>query len=1135
MEMGGSSNALDVSAPTHEMKFMQASNINVSNFVSVKLSGHSNYKIWKAQIICLVESQQLLHIISDEHPFPVDKGVHLIFLYDRLVKGWIFGSVNQKVLEDLVDSDTAREVWVKLEYLFNSPISDEEGVPSNVLDVSTRTEELRYMLASTVDVSYFVSMKLSFDDYDDESYNVWKNDMLCLIESHDLLHIIHEKARFPWDRGDPMTHTYDKLVRGWILSSLDNSVLEVFQVYRSVQLLWRNLDVKHARQDKAGDDLIYRQASNINISEFVSVWLNSRNYHTWKVQMLRLIESQDLLHVIQSGILRPTSQCEKLVKGWICRAASRMRDELQEDCSSAREIWENLETRFRDDDSPNPYDVSVPEQDLKYIEASKVNVSNFVSVKLSGCNNYKIWKVRMLGLIESQGLFRITKNGNRITKKYDSLVKSWIFSAMNEQVLQDFYDLPNVPDIWSKLESTFGKPPLRSIRYGGGFLDFRFMKDSDGDIPEIDNTVIIRRQRLYEAAVDGCWWKAKSILKIHRNAATEAIIPNGNTILHVAVELGHNYLAEKLLEFLKDGEVIEKENLKGLTALHVAARVGNTDAVQLLVQKRKELLEIQHSDEERELLRIAFKYGKPSTCAYLLRCAPPSDTSTFTDLHQQYALRTAIITKQYDLAETLLNKFPDCALDDENVLMALTITFPTDLSFMESFIYPSFQNVWHSTVMEISLLFHSNFLDRCVDSTEIFNNMCCNCLGKNSMILLVPIVTLYPIYKLICLFILMLHLTFSMLYFLVWKFLAVTVRPIKNIEKKKNEYKEAKKILSLICDQMGSIHDGYRSSLIEAVLQGTYEVVDEILFKSPHTINCENDEGYNIVQLAIINRSEKVYNLIYHIIEHTDSYKEKKDSFDNTLVHLAGKLAPSFVLERTTGAALQLQRELLWFEEVKKLFLPFELRNLNKYNETPTMVFTKEHLDLMKQGETWMKTTAESCSITTALIVTVVFAAAITVPGGSNQESGIPLFKERTAFTIFAVSNAFSLFTSATALLLFLSILTARFSEKDFLVSLPRRLIFGLLMLFISTTAMMVAFGAILVLVFCDQRPWMLAPICAFACLPISVIVTIKLPLLVDVIRSTYSPIFGKQSYLESCKTNRKNTIFMAYEDFALE
>ncbi|XP_076901202.1 uncharacterized protein LOC143555550 isoform X2 [Bidens hawaiensis] len=320
---------------------------------------------------------------------------------------------------------------------------------------------------------------------------------------------------------------------------------------------------------------------------------------------------------------------------------------------------------------------------------------------------------------------------------------------------------------------------------------------------------------------------------------------------------------------------------------------------------------------------------------------------------------------------------------------------------------------------------------------------------------------------------------------------------------------------------MGTSNKSFRNSIIEAVRQDKYEVVDEILFKSPSAFNCKNEQGYNIIQLAVINRSEKVYNLIYHI---TESYREIEDSSRNNLVHLVGRLAPSFVLDRTTGAALQLQRELLWRE---KLMLPLLLLQENDNKETPSMVFTREHQDLLKQGEGWMKQTAESCSITAALIVTVVFAAAITVPGGSDQQYGIPVLKKEFAFTVFAVSNALSLFTATTALLLFLSILTTRFSERDFRVSLPRRLIFGLLMLFLSTTAMIVAFCAILFLVFCDQRPWMLAPICVLACLPISVIVTIKLPLLVDLIRSTYVPIFGKQSYLEFCKINRGNTIFM--------
>ncbi|KAF5812970.1 putative PGG domain-containing protein [Helianthus annuus] len=447
---------------------------------------------------------------------------------------------------------------------------------------------------------------------------------------------------------------------------------------------------------------------------------------------------------------------------------------------------------------------------------------------------------------------------------------------------------------------------------------------------------------------------------------------------------------------------------------------------------------------------------------------------------------------------------------------------------MESFIYPSFHNVCQKTIVKCSLLFHGNFLDKCVDDilqvVRICNNTSYGLLGKNFTILLVPIATLYPIYQLICLLLLMLRLTFSVMYFLLWKLLAVT----EYREKKKKEYKEAKKILNLVCNQMGTSNDGYSNSLFEAVRQDMYEIVDEILFISPTTINCKDEDGYNVIQSA----SEKVYNLIYHIIERKESYREINDSSENTLVHLAGRLAPSFVLERTAGAALQLQRELLWREEVEKLMLPLQLREKNMYKETPAMVFTREHQDLTKEGDNWMKTTAESCSITAALIVTVVYAAAITVPGGNNQESGLPMYKNDIAFTVFALSNAFSMFTAATSLLLFLSILTARFSEKDFLVSLPRRLIFGLLTLFLSTTAMMVAFGAILFIVFCDQKPWMLAPICAFACLPISVIVTIKLPLLVDLIQSTYSPIFGKHSYLESCKVSRKTQYLWIQREF---
>ncbi|KAJ0731966.1 putative PGG domain, ankyrin repeat-containing domain superfamily [Helianthus annuus] len=321
----------------------------------------------------------------------------------------------------------------------------------------------------------------------------------------------------------------------------------------------------------------------------------------------------------------------------------------------------------------------------------------------------------------------------------------------------------------------------------------------------------------------------------------------------------------------------------------------------------------------------------------------------------------------------------------------------------------------------------------------------------------------------------------------------------------------AREILHHVCYEIARLgnsgNDLYTRPILEAACQNAYEVVHSILFHSRKE-DITNKSGYDIIHLAIINRSEKIYNLIYDGTR-KNRYRLYKDSYENNILHLAGRLAPSTVLNQRTGAALQLQRELQWREEVKKFVFPTYITQENIFKETPNMVFTMAHKDLVKEGEQWMKTTAESCSITAALIITIVFAAAITVPGGNNQEKGTPLFKKESAFIIFAISDAISLFASSTALLVFLSILTARFAENDFLVSLPRRLFIGLFALLLSTTSMMIAFSATLFLVFCDKKLWMLVPISGLAFIPIASFVTLQFPLMVDLFKSTYLPIFG--------------------------
>ncbi|KAJ0080960.1 hypothetical protein Patl1_12165 [Pistacia atlantica] len=236
------------------------------------------------------------------------------------------------------------------------------------------------------------------------------------------------------------------------------------------------------------------------------------------------------------------------------------------------------------------------------------------------------------------------------------------------------------------------------------------------------------------------------------------------------------------------------------------------------------------------------------------------------------------------------------------------------------------------------------------------------------------------------------------------------------------------------------------------------------------------------------------------------------NDFGNNILHFAGKLAPPYQLSRIPGAALQMQRELQWFKQVEKIALPKFKEDTNSDEKTPAMVFAEEHQSLVKEGEKWMKDAATSCSVATALIATVVFAAAITVPGGNNN-AGQPNFYKEKAFTIFSIADAISLFSSIAAIFMFLSILTARYAEADFLYALPKRLILGLFMLFLSVTAMMVTFGSTVYLVFCEKKEnWVSALLIGSAALPVSVFAYSQFPLLVDLIISTYGPSIFCQS-----------------------
>ncbi|RYR37703.1 hypothetical protein Ahy_A09g042581 [Arachis hypogaea] len=285
-----------------------------------------------------------------------------------------------------------------------------------------------------------------------------------------------------------------------------------------------------------------------------------------------------------------------------------------------------------------------------------------------------------------------------------------------------------------------------------------------------------------------------------------------------------------------------------------------------------------------------------------------------------------------------------------------------------------------------------------------------------------------------------------------------------------------------------------REAILKAAKRGNPEfIVEAIRIHYPFLWNTNDENGRNIFFLAVEFRQAAVLNLIHGLaMKHV--FANMRDKGANCLLHMAGLPPPSSHLNRISGALLQMQREMQWFKEVESIIPHMKKEYLNRENKTPRDLFTENHRELLKQGEKWTKANAGSCSVVAALVATITFAAAFTVPGGNDQNKGYPIFLHKSLFVLFMISNATSLFSSTTSLLIFLALLNSRYAEDDFLKSLPSKMIIGLSTMLFSLANMMLAFCAALFLTLKSQA-WIVIPF----------------PLLIEIIMSTYGPgIFNR-------------------------
>ncbi|KAF7146893.1 hypothetical protein RHSIM_Rhsim03G0048500 [Rhododendron simsii] len=648
-------------------------------------------------------------------------------------------------------------------------------------------------------------------------------------------------------------------------------------------------------------------------------------------------------------------------------------------------------------------------------------------------------------------------------KRSDNLVRRWILETLREDTRLRVLSSETAKDLWTELEEIF---------------------DATRSLFHLDEETENRQGQylaLHKAAINGDWDTAIGIIEADPDAVTTPITPFSQAALHLAVSsasAGRNRFVRELLEKMTPEDVMDLVDDQEATALHYAADVDNMEGAKLLVSKNLDLPDATDQYGYTPL-HWAANFRHREMVLYLKDVT--REDSLLADGSGAKLLFFLTRGEIYDIALTWLKRNPEMACVEVadygtlfDILVEKHTSFPSGNCF----------NWWQSLIYKVLVESYRAVWQRLHFMIwEVAEKLVCCCILKKKID-----------------------------YF--------TVPHVKHIREKKERQHHALELVKFLCmevakSKLSEVEKIFKPALRKAACVGIPEIVEEIIVSYPLALFFLNLDQLNLFIYAIMYRRERVFNLIYQI-DGSWRYLYGVDNSLNNGLHLAARLRPEQQINlkaSVAGAVLQMQREVQWFKEVEKFAAPGDRETRNRDGMTPAEIFSHTHQSLVKEGELWMKDTATSCTIVAALIATMVFAAAITVPGGNNNDTGHPLLSKQKAFIIFGISDALALFSSITSVLMFLLILTSRYAEEDFLYTLPNRLITGLITLFVSILSTMVAFGAILYLVFGDNKPWILIPVVALASVPVTFFGALQFPLLVEMIQSTYGRgIFGKQS-----------------------
>ncbi|KAG6641807.1 hypothetical protein CIPAW_09G098700, partial [Carya illinoinensis] len=279
---------------------------------------------------------------------------------------------------------------------------------------------------------------------------------------------------------------------------------------------------------------------------------------------------------------------------------------------------------------------------------------------------------------------------------------------------------------------------------------------------------------------------------------------------------------------------------------------------------------------------------------------------------------------------------------------------------------------------------------------------------------------------------------------------------------------------------------------------GCIDIAEEILKCYPQAIEHIDDKGRNILHIAIRHRRLKIFEVVAKQEVPMKRLVRKFDNEGNSVLHIVGLKRKEYIAEKIRGPALELREEMQWFKRVESVIPSHFKEHRNDMKLTAWGLFHQTNNELRTTSAEWLKRTSEGCTVVAVLIATVAFAAAYTVPGGPNTQTGAPILVNKPFFVVFTVTDVLSLSFALTSVVIFLSIVSSPFRLIDFKESLPNKLMLGFTFLFLSVSMMMFAFAATVLLMIQNRESWTKVILYALSFLPVGIFALSYFPLYVS-------------------------------------